>query len=241
MIGSSHNVQHILLAGLPGAGKTSFLAAFWDALNSPGDRRLRLVSPPDNRRYLEEARARLQNLQSSVRNPRTLQAVQMEVATKSGTIAEVSVPDMAGDLYDDYWETREWSAEFDQIIEDLTGVLLFLHAEQIATPVSLDDIGQLAAAAAGGEPGSPAGQTPDVAWDPRMAPIQVKLVDLLQMLEFRRGRPRPLGLVVMVSAWDRVKKMQPDEWLVRSAPLLAHFLNNSEFWKIGRASCRERV
>jgi len=219
-----------LVVGLPDAGKTSYLAALWDALNSPDDRLLNLVTPPDNKRYLEEARARLQNLQSPVRNPRTLKAVEMQVATKDGTAIEVSVPDIAGDLYSDYWETREWTQEFDGLVQQLTGVMVFLHAEHVATPLSLDDLGELAVAA-GGAIESVTGESAATTWAPKSAPLQVKLVDLLQMIEHRRGPSRPLGLAVLISAWDRVRNMQPAEWLRRSAPLLDQYLGNAEFWR----------
>jgi hypothetical protein len=198
-------------------------------MNSEGNRALRLVDQPANRRYLEDARGRLQRLEAPIRNPRTTTPVDLHVSNENGETFELHVPDVAGDLYQDYWETREWSLEFDELARSINGVMLFLHALKVATPVSLDDIAELAAAAGGG--GATAPDQSSGTWDSSLAPDQVKVVDVLQMLEARHGSPiGQVPVAVVVSAWDRVKGMDPPEWLRRSAPLVDQYLETSSFW-----------
>lgn len=221
-------MQRILLAGLPGAGKTSYLAALWDSLNSEGNRSLTLVEQPANRRYLEEARARLQRLEPPIRNTRTLTSIDLKLATSDASRVDVEVPDVAGDFYQDFWETREWSVQFAEVVASISAVMLFLHSSKVATPISLDDIGELATAA--GARSNIEVNSAEVPWEPKLAPDQVKLVDVLQMIESQRGLPGQLRLALVISAWDRVHGMSPDQWLIRSAPLIAQYLQNSAFW-----------
>jgi hypothetical protein len=75
-------------------------------------------------------------------------------------------------------------------------------------------------------------------WDPRDAPTQVKLVDLLQFLDARLSSPRPLGLAVIVSAWDLVEdtsvlEISPKCWMAKRMPLLNQFLHaNTDIFNI---------
>jgi hypothetical protein len=67
-------------------------------------------------------------------------------------------------------------------------------------------------------------------WSPKEACTQVKIVDLIQFIMDEKDAKICLPLVVVISAWDVVKKVDnalsssPRKWLQKHLPLLYQFL-----------------
>jgi hypothetical protein len=63
-------------------------------------------------------------------------------------------------------------------------------------------------------------------WEPKHAAPQAKILDLLQLV-VRARNGRSLKIVMVISAWDLVKRerLSPEKWLEKRAPLVWQFLN----------------
>jgi hypothetical protein len=146
--------------------------------------------------------------------------VSMNLKNANGTPVRVTFPDVPGEVYRRMWEDRECQPEIVEILQ-AGGVLLFIHADAITPPRwVVDEVAQSNALGLV----VPEGQA--VPWHPRMAPTQVQLVDLLQLLRSEPLDVGPRKLAIMLSAWDKAEGegLTPDAYLVEKLPLLAQYL-----------------
>jgi len=61
-----------------------------------------------------------------------------------------------------------------------------------------------------------------------LASTQVKLVELLQFVNYLRSSDKPPSIAVVVSAWDLVRaSILPSSWLENNLPLLFQFLTSN--------------
>jgi hypothetical protein len=217
-----------LVAGLPKAGKTTFLAALWQVLES-GDTvgSLRLGSLAHHEQtYLNRIRDswfRCEELQRTTMADE--QAATVPFLSKNGKTDILVFPDLSGETFQNQWATRQWTRQFAELSDHCQGCLLFVNPEYIRGAHSLADAHQAnPAAAAGDDPATP--------WDPAIAPTQVILVDLLQSLLRRMRTDAAFRLAIVVSAWDVVSgdRLPPDEWVRNRLPLLSQYLaSNADF------------
>ncbi len=215
----------IVVLGLPGSGKTTFLAALWHLLTSDEvATKLNLVSlTAGESAHLNEIaalwrRAKVQE--------RTLHAgdrtVTMSLRNGAAPEFHLSFPDLAGESFQQMWETRECAAEVAASLRS-ANVLLFIHADKIKAPGWIADDSEDAEAA-----GLPLESGKPVPWNARMAPTQVKLVDLLQSLQAPPLETGARSVALVLSAWDRAAGagMSPDEYLTAHLPLLRQYLSH---------------
>lgn len=223
----------IVVLGLPGSGKTTFLAALWHLLTSNEvETKLSLVTlQAGESAHLNEIaslwrRAKVQE--------RTMQAGDRTVtmSLRNGTTPEfrLSFPDLAGEAFQQMWETRECAPEVAASMRS-SNVLLFIHADKIKAPGwIIEDVEDAEAA------GLPVEVSKPVPWNARLAPTQVKLVDLLQLLQAPSLDGGVRSVSIVLSAWDKAvgAGMSPDQYLSEHLPLLrqyvAHGLNKA--WKV---------
>lgn len=68
-----------------------------------------------------------------------------------------------------------------------------------------------------------------VEWSPELVPEQVRLVELLQFLQYPPFKRRRRRVAVLVSAWDVLPNpdLAPEEWVKRELPLLYQFMNTN--------------
>jgi hypothetical protein len=215
----------IVVLGLPGSGKTTFLAALWHLLTSDEvETRLSLVSlKAGESAHLNEIaalwrRAKVQE--------RTLHAGERTVtmSLRNGTAPEfqLSFPDLAGESFQQMWEARECAPEVAASLRS-ANVLLFIHADKIKAPGWIADDAEDAEAV-----GLPQERGKPVPWNARMAPTQVKLVDLLQSLQAPPLEAGARSVAIVLSAWDKAAGagMSPDEYLTTHLPLLRQYLSH---------------
>jgi GTPase SAR1 family protein len=214
--------ESIVIAGLPGSGKTTFLAALWHVINArdvPTALKLgRLVE--GDQTHLNQIAARWRTARVQDRTPGLLKKVRMNLEDKAGATLPVEFPDISGEAFVRMWEDRDCDPELVPTLH-ARGVALFVHSDTIVFPRwLLDDIqlsGELGLAADAAEP---------IDWSPRGSPTQVQLVDILQLLTTAPLDVGPRRLAIMLSAWDKAdgEQLSPVEFLAAKLPLLEQFV-----------------
>ncbi len=224
--------HQILLIGLPGTGKTSYLAALWYMVNQSNvDCRLRLEKLDGNSAYLNKVRDAWLEYKPVPRNRLDSEAV-VSMALKdreTERAVRLSFPDLSGESFTLQWTKRELTSGYDDQLRKASGGILFVHPDGIVKPHRIDTVRDLAAAlgAAVAEQESNSDKAAIKPWDIENAPTQVQLVELLQFISSRAYFRPPFRLAILVSAWDLVAALgeTPMEWVSSQLPLLRQFLD----------------
>jgi hypothetical protein len=217
------NERSVVIIGLPESGKTTFLAALWHLIT---ERDVETVLRFHTLRsgeasHLNEIAARWRDAKVQDRTAvGGNRMVSMNLKDAAETSIRVTFPDVPGEAYRRMTEERDCEPAIADILK-ANGVLLFIHADTIRPPKWVVD--EVALSKAVGLP-TPSGQ--EVPWHPRLAPTQVQVVDLLQLL---RAAPLDVGrrrLAIMLSAWDKAdgEGLSPAAYLDAKLPLLAQYL-----------------
>lgn len=224
--------------GLPASGKTTFLAALWHLIESQEtDCRLTMDGYRGDLVYLRLISTAWRTFKEV---PRTSQVGNTDVVIylkdrESGARGTALFPDLAGETFELQVEERKCRPEFiEQAIAD-DGVLFFVNANLKEDGLTINELNaripeaeQDADHADGAqhEAAQPI-QTPE--WQPKYAPAQVKIVQLLS--DFLRApfTSRRRRLALMISAWDlaRDQHLTPDAWLAVNMPLVDQFLRSN--------------
>ncbi len=221
----------VSIVGLPGSGKTTFLAALWHLLTEEDiDTELRLKDlHAGNNAYLTSIANRWRQALIQERTKQTgNQNIQINLTTRNRRQdLQVNFPDVAGETYRDMWEHRTCVPEIVDMLRS-DSVLLFINADTIHKPRwVVDEADQMK------RMGLELSEGEDVAWAPQMSPTQVQVVDLLQLLTERPFDMGSRNLAVLLSAWDRVEAegLAPENYLEQHMPLLKQYLASTpEQW-----------
>ena len=224
----------LLLCGLPESGKSTFLGALAYLISSEEiDIPLRENGLPANREYIDKIADLWSSFQVIDRTRiEDFHDVEFLLSDELGEFTLLA-PDLSGETWEsDVCDNRRCSEKLADHAKEATGILLFLHAENLKKPVPLnaliDDLGKEAKK-----------ETIDVQpWEPnKHLPTQSSAVDLLQLL----SQP-PLGggkkrVSIILSAWDLVmeQNLTPDKYLEDTFPLLYQYLQagfDYPEWKI---------
>lgn len=218
------NDYQLLIVGLPEAGKTSFIHALDDLLQSPqSPDALRSYGLAPDRTYLERDKEKFRGGKKIVHTHRSLEGPPPELwfeDPKTARKGRLFLPDLRGEIFQDQWTDRRWAESYRDDLNKVRGILLFIRADTSASNQEL--LGAMVNMRK--DPGKP------LPWEPRKASPQVQLADVLQFIDTRGNISRPMKLAVMVSAWDTVDKpnnMQPKDpvsFVTREWPLLDQYL-----------------
>lgn len=214
----------IVICGLPESGKTTFLAALWHLVTSREiPTRLRFGSLRDgDAAHLNALATRWRSAEVQDRTEvASKRLVAMNLVATDARPTRVTFPDLSGEVYRRMWEERECETGIAEILRGGSALLLFVHADRIQAPRWVVDETALTR-----ELGLPVGGQEQVPWHPRLAPTQVQIVDLLQMLRMPPLDIGPRRVVMMLSAWDRVapEGRSPEAFLTERLPLLDQYL-----------------
>ena len=233
-----------IFVGLPMAGKTSFLAALWHVLDQPEvPTSLKLSQLPPSREYLNYIRDAWFACRTVDRTPlssREVVTLHVEDST-TGDAARLIFPDLAGENFIYHIRERRWDEEFDGFVAKANGIVLFVNPAVITEPIPLEVLE--AHAAAIGDEGAhvreadDSGEEPNQPWEHRHLPTQAQLVELLQMLRWRKANSESLRVAIIVSAWDLVsgQGQTPGEWIAARLPLLHQFCVTNADWLATRS------
>ena len=215
--------RSIIIIGLPASGKTTFLAALWHLITEREvGTVLRFhnlsigVASHLNRIAARWRTAKVQDRTALAGN----KVVSMNLMDAGGTPVRVTFPDVPGEIYLRMWEERECDPEMARFLG--TGdVIVFVHADRIQRPSWVVEEVALSK-----DLGLDAVENEVVSWRPSVAPTQVQLVDLLQMLRRSPLDNGPRRLAIMLSAWDKAsgEGRSPQVYFQDKLPLLAQYL-----------------
>ena len=221
----------LVVCGLPGSGKTTFLAALWHLVQSQEIKTaLGLHSLAFGEyEYVNSIRKRWQRGEKQVRTVGAARRIGLDLEAPGGRTARLIFLDHSGETFDRLWETRSCRREDAEDFERRSGIALFLRSEGFKAPVPLSEMLHLEKAMREALPegsdfgGAEAPQGRE--WSAENTPDQVKLVDLLQSLTGELEISKNERLAVIVSAWDRVDDYASAEDFVRERlPFLSQYL-----------------
>ncbi|MDH1555685.1 TRAFAC clade GTPase domain-containing protein [Stutzerimonas stutzeri] len=215
--------QAVVIIGLPSSGKTTFLAALWHLVTArdvPTALRFGGLGAGDTAHLNTIANrwrdAKVQERTAVAGN----RLVSINLLNDDGGIVRATFPDVPGEAYRTIWEERSCDPEIAEILR--TGsVLLFIHADAIQAPQWLVDEIELSRRI-----GVELADGEVAPWHPRLAPTQVQVVDLLQVLRIAPLDTGPRRLAIMLSAWDKARGegLEPHEFVRAKLPLLWQYL-----------------
>lgn len=217
--------KSIVVMGLPGSGKTTFLAALWHLISGREiDLKLKFVTlRAGNAKHLNDIASRWRQAKAQERTSVAGDRIVSMTLMSDGEEPDViSFPDVAGEGFRQMWEERDCEESIAESLKS-DGVMFFIHADKINSPGWIvDEAEQCKELGIQYEPGQM------VPWSPRLAPTQVQVVDLLQLLQLPPLDVGPRRLVIVMSAWDKVEaeRLSPKAYLARKLPLLAQYLDN---------------
>ncbi|MDC0679391.1 TRAFAC clade GTPase domain-containing protein [Sorangium atrum] len=223
------NSANLLFIGLPGSGKTTFLAALWHVLSDrSSSTTLKLRKLSGDRTYLNQITKEWRECSQVPRtNLQTEQVVVLHLDGERFGAFDLSIPDLAGEAFKQQLTDRRMSRHHNGFVQDATGVMLFLHPD-VQKGTQLSVARRLEAELSASQKGD-AATTSTMAntWSPDMLPTQAQLVELLQFVLERTQRR--LRVAVVVSAWDLVDHLgAPRAFVARELPLLQQFLEAND-------------
>ncbi len=210
----------MLLLGLKGSGKTTYLAALWHLLEAgeaPAALALDALQP--DREYLNRIRDNWLAFEEVGRTPiRGAETVSLVLRDRhKNSTAEVTIPDLSGESFRLQWAMRKTQRAYAEYVSQCTGLLLFTHPNAAHRSPLITPTERLSKL-----PGPPGPASP---WTAADSPVQVQLVELIQFVLHLRNISGPLPIAIIVSAWDLIRAPQiPAAWFDARLPLLAQFL-----------------
>jgi len=225
--------SRFVLAGLPAAGKTTYLAALWNALEArelPTE--LKLLSGPVDKKYLNEVLSPWHGATAiGHTSASTEEFIELVLETPEGRHLKVEHADVSGESFRDMWEKRAWTPKLREYALHATGTLLFIHPDHVQVPVRVDEENKIL--------GRPRGETsshnigpskPTLAanFDPNKTPTATQLVFILQELQAASTHLHT-PVVIIISAWDTLESSgkAPKQWLKETLPLLYQYLETN--------------
>mgnify|MGYP003601449518 CR=1 FL=1 len=234
---------NFVIMGLPASGKTTFLAALWHLIESQEtDCRLTIDGYRGDLVYLRLISTAWRTFKEV---PRTSQVGNTDVTIylkdrESGARGTALFPDLAGETFELQVEERKCRPEFIEQATADDGVLFFVNANLKEDGLTINELNSRIPETdtdAGHADNAQQASTQIIQhpeWEPKYAPAQVKIVQLLSdfirpPFTYRRRR-----LALMISAWDlaRDQHLTPENWLTANMPLVDQFLrSNSELFE----------
>jgi hypothetical protein len=242
------------IMGLPGSGKTTFLAALWHLIEAgEKDCRLKLEKLKGNLVYLNKIAEAWRKFQPVERTSHTgdTDVTMSLIDTVTGAKGTAFFPDIAGERFSEQVEGRRSRRTFVDDVERCDGILLFIDAnapQDYLSVLDLDDQitpdeevayrremgpevgGATSVSGEGADQQEEAAPVKGREWEPKYLPAQVRIVQMLSDLLRPPFEARRRRLGIILSAWDmRISSgMTPSELIAGNMPLLDQFLKSNE-------------
>jgi hypothetical protein len=219
------NGSRLLLLGLKGSGKTSYLAALWhliEARELPASLVAAELQP--NREYLNRIRDSWLRFQQVGRTSLRLQEEFTLILKEMSTTKTINItlPDLSGESLRFQWALKKATKRYVEFAKQASGLLLFIHPDSVKRMPLIEAAKEEASS-------KPTGEQAVVQWSAELSPTQVQLVELLQIAYYLRIPNEVQRVSIIISAWDQITNaITPRSWLEKRLPLLFQFLRANE-------------
>lgn len=223
----------ILMAGAPGTGKSTYLAAFWDRIEKNAeDSSIKLNGIlPEERTYLNSLRDSWLEHHSLERTKGFAnQHSPLNISIGDNLKFSLYFPDISGETYRDIVEKRNWPEAFSSQIESLSKLMIFVNPQKLNDGASHLELARITNSIDDDEPDDEESITEsEMPWSPELIPDQVKIIDLIQLLSCRESNSNINKICIIISAWDTVMglNMTPNQYLKSGLPFLYQFLESN--------------
>ncbi|GAB3956365.1 hypothetical protein GCM10028805_46000 [Spirosoma harenae] len=232
------NEKKVLFVGLHGAGKTTFLAALWQLVDSQIEgKSFSLRSLEGDQEYLNSIR---EAWLSYTTVPRTFlkegmnkKAEMKLINLKTQEDVTLVVPDLSGEIFEELIQLRQLREDLKVLIQNTNGIVLFINPSKITKPNLIVHAQELQNLLMEGleheEEIEDQSSTELKEWSHEMVPSQVKLTDLLQLILGQKSKNEVTKLSIIISAWDLVEnqdnfKIEPSQWVKVNLPMFYQYL-----------------
>ena len=232
-------VSRQLIAGMPGSGKTTFIAALRHLLNANRVPTSMVFDGfADSEKHLNRLEEKWLACEEVDRTPAISNAwpILRLKDTATGNTASIAIPDISGEAFRQIAITGRCRRSIYDAMVESSGLLLFTNADRAADNTMIVDEVGLAGELGGDEVGGGGDDMGGAArFDPEQMPEETNLVELLQVMNRRPLASRQRLLAVMVSAWDVLQStnVEPEEWFQMNRPMLWRYTtSNPDLWTL---------
>ena len=225
--------KSIVVCGLPASGKTTFLAALWHVIQSGDFQPIMSMSSLafGDFGYVNSIKDLWLGGIRQDRTVGTAVTIGIDLKAPNGEEIRLLFPDHSGETFDGMWEHRSCEESVSDQLSDRSGLCLFIGPKDLSRPMPLIDLIRTEAEMLAVIPGSQEvlePQEPMVEWNAKSSPDQVKLVDILQILQSNMQGRKGEKLAICISAWDHVdEEISPEEFVQNELPLLHQYLTKA--------------
>lgn len=223
----------VILIGGPDAGKTNFIGRFWISIDAHKGMLVKDGNPKDLV-YLQNLATKL--LQghfaphTSRDEPPNMSSIPIKLKQPEHPFrGNLIIPDCSGEEWLGVYKKREWYKEWEDLISDSCGCLIFLRADSNQITPMLD---WMSCASLFTQREDSSVDHIDGERDTEVTPTEIILIDWMQCLQRvfvdrvkRAFRPR---IGVVITAWDLIPHDQgnigPQGYLAENFPMLHQFM-----------------
>jgi len=233
------DLKKCFIVGMPNAGKSTYLAAFWYSLVNPTGNKLKLKSV-EHEEYLYGLSQKWSNCEELDRTALGEEAkdLSVNVIDANGHEFKIIMPDLSGETFSNCYEQRILDDDVVDYIIESDSIMLFINVADIIEPVLISNL-PLTTERTNENEGAQNKELP--IWNAYGDPMQTKIVDLLQIISALKNSQH-IKLGIVLSAWDLVEKLSPEElpqnYVQKQLPLLWQFLYtnsneyNTQYWGV---------
>ncbi|QSR23860.1 ABC transporter ATP-binding protein [Hyphomonas sp. KY3] len=229
----------VAVCGLPGSGKTTYLAALWHQIESGEiDTQFKRGAYRSEYGYINslrnvwlEGREQVRTAQGSPNN------VKLDLIGREGENIALNFPDHSGEVFSSIWADRECDQTLLDTLQTCSGLIAFVNVNNFRKPIKLARLIEQARSLeelqgnseALPESGQNVAHNQEV-WSPSNSPHQVMITDILQCISSAPISAPIQKVAIFLSAWDLVSDqgVSPEQFLTQNMPLLSEYLGGGE-------------
>ena len=227
---------NITIMGLPSTGKTTFLAALWHIIETPRlQSSITLTKINEGTKYLQTIHKIWEQCEEFERTKIGFEGevnIPLQILETEETF-ELSSLDPSGESYENNFEKRACSPEHARRIRESSGILFFIHPNEIYISESIELANTILQEINQKKEKTSRKTQPPKPWKPENCSTQVRLVDLLQFIIKLKTNEYPIPMSIIISAWDLIQddEENPEIWIQKTLPLFYQYLKaNSSFF-----------